>query len=140
MVDLNRQTNPSHHARERSRAITQLLLKRSLQINWYKRHLNWTAFLSLLLSLAAGLLLFAIINTIYEITENDAANWSISVATLFLPLIPFRWILKRKDQSQRWLLVAWIPWLGWMVPIVLPNSDQQKRLKEKEKTERESQR
>lgn len=46
--------------------------------------------------------------------------WSLAV-TWAIPVVACGWVLYRKSQSPLWLLLCWIPYVGWAVPIALEN-------------------
>lgn len=90
-------------------------------MGWLERHLNWAGFFGLLLSLCIGFTVFVIIDSLWPVTENEVANWLASAVLFGSPLVPFRWVINRKAQSETFLLIAWIPLFGWTVPFVLSN-------------------
>ena len=89
-------------------------------MKWFEIHLNWAAFLGLLAALVAAFILFAVVDSFYDITEKEAANWTISIVMFGIILIPFGWVLKKKRQAMWWLVIAWVPFFGWILPIMLP--------------------
>ncbi len=99
-------------------------------MNWFERHLHWTLALSCLATTAATMLVGAF-------SPYAIRPWPIVVIGYALPLIPCAWVLRRKAQTLWWLPVIWIPFMwwiyavlylwpsipfiGWVIPLILPN-------------------
>ena len=78
-------------------------------INWFERHLNWTMVLAwvsmYVIAVIAGLLL-AITNSYIS---EDALQGIGFVIGLMITLPPGYWVLKKKNRSMWWLLIAGSP-------------------------------
>ena len=106
-------------------------------MNWFKRHLNWTA--------GIGILLCIIITVIYDVKQVLETIVFISftgfVSSIFSNLFAGRidiigllftiiglaacitilvWVLKQKQRNLWWVLITFVP-LGWLVIPLLGN-------------------
>lgn len=90
------------------------------ELNWFYRHLNWTYILGyvvvLVLCFIAGFILGSIDPYVAD-EILDVVTYLIS----FIVMLPMSiWVLKRKNRSLWWLLLA-----GWLSPLWLRNKSNQ---------------
>jgi hypothetical protein len=99
------------------------------EMNWFQRHLNWTVLLALVGSYALGLMAaFAVGVAIgvadpYVSLEAAGAAGGVTGVVVYLAiLVPtWGWVLRRKNRSLWWLLLALFVPFGWIAMFVLEN-------------------
>lgn len=99
---------------------------------WINRHLNWTAIIGCLAVIPIIIVAAIIIGSIAAIADTDgeseAPNWItelvFNLIIFITPLATLGWVLKKKLRSLAWLLIAFIPIFGWVIPIILDNRGQ----------------
>ena len=92
-------------------------LPKSMELNWFQRHLNWTYVLGLgatfVLSFIAGVVLY-----LTDPYATDETAELLGYLIGFLVMLPLSiWVLKRKNRSLWWLLLS-----GWFSPLWLGNN------------------
>jgi hypothetical protein len=111
----------------------RVLRSRATGENWFQRHLNWTW---LLAQCAVGLIGYFVV-TIFVSSLFVSSTTLPSEASLFasisfmqiifsvLQMIAIfgvgTWVLKRKNRSLAWLLIFFVPLVGWIIFLRLEN-------------------
>ncbi len=86
-------------------------------MNWFQRHLNWTAVIVPIMGVLLGILIDKIFLLVTGMPYIPIIMFSfdaqvvIGIADIF-SMIWFRWILKQKNRSWKWLL--------FFVPPLIP--------------------
>ncbi len=73
------------------------------EMNWFRRHLNWTYVLAYLLSFVLNLY-----------ADESVVAWWLSLVTAILWLVISGWVIKRKGRSLWWILLSWIGSPLWL--------------------------
>jgi len=116
--------------KEAVQAAQQVLKSRSAGENWFQRHLNWTWVLAIcgakiLVFVAVVVFLYSVLDPLSEFTISSFLSFLNSLAVIALVftvlylLATFgvgAWVLKRKNQSQLWLLILLIPFAVASLP------------------------
>jgi hypothetical protein len=113
-------------------------------LNWFEKHLNWTAVLSwialypiyFIVGFIFALIIYSVDPFISE-ESVDAFSYLLSFIVVLAWILPTNgWILRRKKRSLWWLLMLFVP-IGWIVFLSLENQSHLPKLKiyeyEKEK-------
>lgn len=87
-------------------------------MKWFEHHLNWTMVLACMGSCVGVSILVPVIWS----QPNVLCPW-VCLLPFCIPCVCGAWVLGRKSQCLRWVLVAWTP-PGWFVPIALKNRRQ----------------
>jgi len=99
------------------------------EMSWFRRHLNWTALLALVLAIAASFVAafavgFAMGYADPYVSDEalEGAGYVVgALATLAVLAPSWGWVLRRKNRSLWWLLLALFVPLGWIAMFVLEN-------------------
>ena len=97
-------------------------------MNWFERHLNWSAVLSWLASypitFVAGYILGLIVIGVDPYMSDEALEglaYLVGIVVALAWILPTNgWILKRKSRSLWWLLILFVP-VGWTIFLCLEN-------------------
>jgi len=76
------------------------------EMNWFRRHLNWSYVLAYLLWFVLNLYGY----------ESDIASW-LSLVVAILWLVISGWVIKQKGRSLWWILLSWIGSPLWLKNI-----------------------
>ena len=87
------------------------------QTNWFERHLNW----SMVLGCLVAILVAGVATEVIRVLPYASLKSLMTPINLAMPLIPCWWVLRRKSRNLSWLMIAWAPWIGWVIPIILEN-------------------
>jgi len=98
-------------------------------MNWFRRHLNWTALFGLLGGWAIGCMAaFVVANTMTFLDPYVSEGAIVAPATVTATVVglavfaaTWGWVLRRKKRSLWWLLLAIFVPLGWIAIFVLEN-------------------
>ena len=87
--------------------------------NWFKKHLNWTFFVTA--GLAAGLREVSAFIFIYVFNAEPVLGSGIGfLVGLILVGFICSWILRQKNRDVLWLLILIVPF-GWVTFLLLEN-------------------
>ncbi len=85
-------------------------------MNWFQRHLNWTYILGVVVFLVLCFIMGLILGTIDPYVADETLDVVVYLI-LFIIMFPMSiWVLKRKNRSLWWLLLA-----SWFSPLWLGN-------------------
>jgi len=116
-----------------AKTVKKILRSQATGGNWFQRHLNWTWVFA---QWAVSLILYVVVTVFVTSLVASGPNFpseaslfaSISVMqviSLVLELIAEfgvgAWVLKRKDRSLAWLLIFFVPLVGWIIFLCLQN-------------------
>lgn len=85
-------------------------------MNWFKKHLNWTIFLFLVLSII--ILVVVVLVTGYE--EDNIAYLIVLLLLFVASFFVNGWILVQKNRNLWWLALNWLNF-GWIIYMILEN-------------------
>lgn len=88
-------------------------------MNWFERHLHWTYVLSWVLAYGI-VVVFGLIMEKGIITNEPFTLMSFLIPQ-FIILGVTMWILRRKQRSLWWVLMAASPIIGWVVILTIKN-------------------
>jgi len=92
------------------------------EMNWFQRHLNWTALLALVGSYALSLMgSFALVFGGATGVAAVAGAATAGVVSLVVLVLTWGWVLSRKNRSLWWLLLALFVPFGFIAVFVLEN-------------------
>lgn len=111
--------------------------------NWFARHLNWTALLTWLIWLPIYLVVVPLVGSAIASLIKPYITWQAVLVVQLATLVPFLvwilptniWILRRKDRSLWWLLLAPLSTIG-LENRSKPPVKEQPELTQEEKKER----
>ncbi len=89
-------------------------------MNWFEKHLNWTLVVGLVSTYIVVLTLGIFGANADPDHENDVLGATVLIILVFGPLIECAWVLRKKRQHLIWLLVCWLLFVGWLIPVLLP--------------------
>lgn len=101
---------------------------RGKTLNWFARHLNWTAVLTWValypINFLAGFILGLIVigvDSYISYKALEGLGYLVGIVVGLAWILPTNgWILKRKSRSLWWLLILFVPF-GWIVFLCLEN-------------------
>jgi len=105
----------------------------STRDNWFQRHLNWTwVFAQWAAALIIYFVVFVFVASLVASGPNFPSEASffasfsvIQIVSLVLNLAAMfgvgAWVLKRKGRNLAWLLIVFVPLVGWIVFLCLEN-------------------
>jgi hypothetical protein len=121
----------------RKGAIQKVLGGQATGESWFQRHLNWTWFLA---QLAVGLIAYFVVTifvsslfvsstalpSVLPSVGSLLASISVmQIIVLVLQLVAMfgvgAWVLIRKNRSLAWLLIFFVPLVGWIIFLCLEN-------------------
>jgi len=120
-------------SKEGMQAAQQVLKSQATGENWFQRHLNWTwVFAQLTVGLVTYVLVTVFVTSLFVSSSTFPSEASlfasisvIQVIVLVLQLIAEfgvgGWVLRRKDRSLAWLLIFFVPMVGWIIFLCLEN-------------------
>jgi len=73
------------------------------EMNWFRRHLNWTYVLAYLLWFVLNLY-----------TDESVVAWWLSLVAAILWLVISGWVIKQKGRRLWWLLLSWVGSPLWL--------------------------
>ena len=99
------------------------------EMSWFRRHLNWTALLALVGAYALGWMAAFTVGVAMGVADPyasleaaGAAGGVTGVVVYLAVLVPtWGWVLRRKNRSLWWLLLALFVPFGWIAMFVLEN-------------------
>ena len=95
------------------------------EMSWFRRHLNWTALLALVGANALGGMVGFVVGFGGAVGVGGAAGVAgavtAAVVCLVVLVLTWRWVLRRKNRSLWWLLLALFVPFGWIALLVLEN-------------------
>lgn len=106
------------------------LLVVSKKSNWFERHLHWTAVLTFLGAVFAVGLVYGVYITMDPYMSLEAQGIIDFLVASIVLAIGWGWVLKQKQRSLAWLLLAIIVPLGWLSIFALENRSRQSSLQE----------
>jgi len=97
----------------------------SKEKNWFERHLHWTAVLTFLgAAIIVGLfyIFYITIDPYMSLTTQSIIDYLVAVIVL---AIGWGWVLRQKQRSLAWLLLAIFVPFGWLSIFLLENKSRQ---------------
>ncbi len=93
------------------------LTEKGVEMNWSKRHLNWTCVLGYPLGIVVLLVVSYLVGITGQ-TENTTIGVGVAVA-IIAKVVLDGWVIRQKGRSLWWLL--FLPLSGWGLPLWLEN-------------------
>ena len=86
------------------------------ELNWFQRHLNWTYILGYVIVIVLSFIVGFILVGIDPYVADESLD-TVGYLMYFIIMLPMSiWVLKRKNRSLWWLLLA-----NWLSPLWLGN-------------------
>jgi hypothetical protein len=85
-------------------------------MGWFRRHLNWTAFLT-------ALIWYIISGVSINLLQEEGAWLLVWLPCFVVSFLIYGWILQQKRRTLWWLFILFVPF-GWVVFIGLENRSQ----------------
>jgi fatty acid desaturase len=99
--------------------------------NWFERHLHWTAVLTFLGAAVAVGSVYAFYITLDPYISLEAQTAIDCLVASIVLAIGWGWVLRQKQRSLTWLLLAIFVPFGWLSIFLLENKSQQLSFEEK---------
>jgi len=124
------QPEPGQGAAETAQKV---LRSQSTNLNWFQRHLNWTwVFAQWAVGLIGFFLVTVFVSSLVASGPNFPSETSFFASLSVLQIVSYvlqaaavygvgAWVLKRKDRSLAWLLIFFVPLVGWIIFLCLEN-------------------
>jgi hypothetical protein len=103
-------------------------------LNWFQRHLNWTwVFAQLAVGLLTYIIMTVFVTSLFIGSSNalpSEASLFASISVIYIIVLILQliaefgvgaWVLIRKNRSLGWLLIFFVPMVGWIIFLCLEN-------------------
>ena len=99
------------------------------EMSWFRRHLNWTVLLAWLAAFGVGFIAAFAVGFVMVVADPyvsdealEGAGYVASIVGGLAVLAPaWGWVLRRKNRSLWWLLLALLVPFGWIAMFALEN-------------------
>jgi len=120
-------------SKEAKQAVQKVLRSQATGENWFQRHLNWTwVFAQWAAALIIYFVVFVFVSSLVASGPNFPSEASFFASFSVLQIVSYvlqiaavygvgAWVLKRKNRSLGWLLIFFVPLVGWIIFLCLEN-------------------
>jgi len=91
------------------------------EMSWFRRHLNWTVLLGFLAACGVAFVVGFVMVVADPSVSDEALEGAGVVTGLPVLALVWGWVLRRKNRSLWWLLLALFVPFGWIAMFALEN-------------------